>query len=67
MMLRLLCLFHAGHIVVDLCASESGATYTAPTPEAVGKVEINPRARRYVLPLNNSGAQVHTDKNTDNY
>ena len=47
-----------GHIVVDVCAIKSAAVYVASTLATLGKTEIESKSRRYVLPLNNSGAKV---------
>ena len=49
------------HIVVDVCAIQSAAVYVDSTLDTLGNTEINSKARRYVLPLNNDGAKVHTD------
>jgi hypothetical protein len=44
--------------VVDVCAIPSAAIYVTSTLDTLGKTEINSKARRYVLPLSNSGAKV---------
>ena len=45
--------------MVDVCAIQSAAVYVDSTLDTLGNTEINSKARRYVLPLNNSGAKVH--------
>ena len=48
----------SGHVVVDLCATTSGAIYVDTSLDHFGKTEVNSKARRYVLPLNSSGDEV---------
>lgn len=45
--------------MVDVCAIQSAALYSAASLDTLGKTEINSKARRYVLPLNSSGDKVY--------